>query len=50
VTTLEWSVFCPECGMLVEHLTAAKSNSLAEKHTKQTGHATHQTGVPVPTR
>jgi len=48
MTTLEWSVSCPECGILGEHLTAAKANLMAEKHTKAEQHVTHQTGTPVP--
>lgn len=45
--TLEWSVYCVECGMLGEHLTAAKANGLAEKHTRTEKHGTQQIGTPA---
>lgn len=46
---VEYEVFCPAgCGVLGEHLGATESDRLVGKHVRQTGHATRQSGAPVP--
>jgi hypothetical protein len=46
-TTLGWVSSCPSCGWSISTGDNTRASREADKHTKNTGHSTNQTGTPT---